>query len=120
MKIKSSIIRDTLELTDNHGEVVKTLPFTINVTKIAGEVQKKRIQLASTDPKDLEATGKTTVELFSLFFGEDNTKELLDFYENDYATMIADIVPYIVEYIIPSFDRVQENIIKAKKGLKRG
>lgn len=119
MKIQTSVIKDTLELTNNHGEIVKTLPFSINVTKLASEVQKKRLELAQhTD--DLEATGRTTVELFALLFGADNTNELLDFYENDYATMIADIVPYVVEYIMPSFDRLRENVIKAKKSLKRG
>lgn len=119
MKIQTSFIKDTIELTNNHGEIVKTLPFSINVTKLADEVQKKRIEIAQhTD--DYEATGRATVELFSLLFGADNTNELLDFYENDYTAMIADLAPYIVEYIFPSFDRMRENVIKAKKSLKRG
>ena len=119
MKIKTSVIRDVIELVDETGKTVKSIPFTVNVSKIANEVVTFRNEIAQNKDNP-ESVGETVVKLFFLIFGEESTNELLAHYESDYATMLADISPIITDVIYPAVDRVRGKYIDIKKHNKRG
>lgn len=119
MKIKSSVIRDTIELVDETGKTIKEIPFAVNVAKIANEVVNFRNEIGK-NANDPETVGETVVKLFYLIFGETTTDELLAHYENDYATMLADISPIITDVIYPAVDRVRGKYIDIRKHTKRG
>jgi hypothetical protein len=117
-KIKTSIIKDTLELCNRAGEVEKTIPITINAARIANDVTKLRIDMANA-ANDPETLGRAAVELFTLLFGADATSEIMSYYNDDYISMISDLTPYIVEEIYPVFDAMREKTLALKMKAKR-
>lgn len=119
MKIQSNIIRDKIELCDHTGEVVREIPFTVNVAKIARDVTAKRKELSELPQDDVERIGYAAVELMRIIFGEEATAQLLEHYENDYFTMVTDITPLLTERIYPAFTQYGQSMMTRMKGLKR-
>ena len=119
MKIQSSIYRDKLELCDSNGELVKELPFTINITALADTVLHKQRQLTKVDQSDLEALGRSFIELLEAIFGKAITDELLDYYQKDYIVMITDLAPGLTQELLPLFDKHRKNAINARKKVKK-
>lgn len=119
MKIQSSVYRDTLELCDSNGELVKELPFTINVTALADTVHQKQRQLTKVDQSDMESMGRAFIELLEAIFGTPVTDELLDYYQKDYIVMITDLTPVLTQELFPLFDKYRKNAINARKKVKK-
>ena len=53
------------------------------------------------------AVGAAIMALFSLLFGEEQTRQIMDFYDGAYLEMLADFVPYISEKIVPKVQEAQ-------------
>lgn len=121
---------DTLEIEDEG----KTLSIEINIRfeQSAPIIRKAQISLIEAEkrikenPKDvqnLEFYGNTIIALFSAIFGEEQTKQILAFYENAYTDMLTDILPYILQVVIPSMQQYQKNKIdrmqQARKEIKK-
>ena len=119
MKIQSSVYRDKLELCDSNGELVKELPFTINVTALADSVHRKQQQLAKVGQSDLETMGHAFVELLEAIFGKSITDELLEYYQKDYLVMVTDLAPVLTQELFPLFDKYRKNAINARKKVKK-
>lgn len=131
MKItKTKPFIDTLEIEDEG----KTLSITINIRfeQSAPMIRKAQISLIEAEkrikenPKDvqnLEFYGNAIIALFSAIFGEEQTKQILAFYENAYTDMLTDILPYILQVVIPSMQQYQKNKIdrmqQARKEIKK-
>lgn len=121
MKIVSSLISDKIEIVDAGGNTLKEFPYQVNAAKVADEVAAKRREIAAlTESKDENGIQKATVELFNAIFGTDTTNGLLEFYHNDYLTMMADIAPIVIENIFPVFDALREKAVALRKRAKRG
>ena len=118
MKIKSSLIRDQFEIEDAHGETV-VIPFTVNITETALKVRQAKILLGKAQGETVADIGRATLELYRAIFGDDTTQRLFDYYDNDYAALITDTMPYITETLLPRYQKAWETIVKAKKDLKR-
>lgn len=121
---------DTLEIEDEG----KTLSIEINIRfeQSAPIIRKAQISLIEAEkrikenPKDvqnLEFYGNTIIALFSAIFGEEQTEQILAFYENAYTDMLTDILPYILQVVIPSMQQYQKNKIdrmqQARKEIKK-
>lgn len=121
---------DTLEIEDEG----KTLSIEINIRfeQSAPIIRKAQISLIEAEkrikenPKDvqnLEFYGNAIIALFSAIFGEEQTKQILAFYENAYTDMLTDILPYILQVVIPSMQQYQKNKIdrmqQARKEIKK-
>ena len=119
MKITSSVFSDKFELCNAKGELVKEIPFTVNITSVAALVTQKQHALADVDQNDVAAMGKEFIELLTAIFGEQVTSELLDYYAEDYLVMITDLAPMLTENIFPVFDNYRKSIIDAKKKVKK-
>lgn len=119
MKVVSSLIRGKVEITDASGNTIKEFPYNINVAKVADQVASKRIEISKLSQSgDPESIGKAVVELFDIIFGESTTKDMLEFYENDYTTMLVDIVPVLTDEIYPAFDAARTKAIALRKHAK--
>lgn len=119
MKIQASIIQDTIELTNVQGETIKEIPYRINIAQIADRMTKLQIDLAdASKQKDMETAGRLTVDMFTLVFGDEVTKELLDFYANDYTALMFDIFPIISEQVLPSIIQLRKKGLAARKKAK--
>ena len=119
-------IIESLELTDDNGNVIKAIYVNLDVGMVAKEYRnlcdklgKAERQLkeaqkhndTETFDKTLEAYGETIIALLRLIFGEENAQVLLDYYENNYFEMSIKLVPVIFDVISP---KIIEGI-KAKK-----
>lgn len=118
MKIVSSIIQDTIEITNSKGETIKEIPFRINLSTTGNEIAKKRIELARTDTKDIEAVGHKFCELLEAVFGGEVLAELLDYYGDDYASLVTDVVPIFTDVVFPALDAQRERLVNSRKRFK--
>ena len=121
---------DTLEIEDE-GKLL-SVSVNINFEQSAPIIRKAQISLIEAEkrikenPKDvqnLEFYGNAIIALFSAIFGEEQTKQILAFYENAYTDMLTDILPYILQVVIPSMQQYQKNKIdrmqQARKEIKK-
>lgn len=75
---------------------------------------------ASKNEVDNKALGEAVVSLFVLIFGDKQTKQIIDFYDKDYTSMLIDIMPFIRDVVTPMFKRARkEKISLMKKNTKR-
>ena len=119
MKIQSSVFHDKLELCDATGEVVKEIPFTINLTSSVQAVLNKREELDAVDKNDVEAMGAAFQELLGIVFGKSIADELIAYYQNDYMAMIAEMAPVLTDYIFPVFYKYRKTTLDARKKIKK-
>jgi hypothetical protein len=75
---------------------------------------------ASKNEVDSKALGEAIVSLFVLIFGEKQTNEIIAFYDDDYTSMLIDIMPFIRDVVTPMFAKARkEKIALMKKNTKR-
>ena len=121
---RNHVIED-LELDDNGKKL--TLHVDLNVDtilrrylKAAGDLAQAQ-QAARTGPTEdrIEALGVTILNLFSVIFGDDQAKQLIDFYDGAYTEMLADVTPFINDVVAPKVSEAQQRIMSQYKNVKR-
>lgn len=118
MRIKTSIVKETIELEQN-GEVVKEIPFTFDASKKWSEVNRYRLKMYE-NKDSYENVGKLFIEMLHYSLG-DAANELIEYYEGNWEGMIPDITPLFTEVIFPACDKAHRKAINAlKKAKKRG
>ncbi|MBR2581853.1 MAG: hypothetical protein IKD61_00510 [Oscillospiraceae bacterium] len=119
MQIISTIIEETIELTTKAGEVMLRVPVKLNVTQLASQIRQKQLELqAAAESKDETSIGRAFVELCQLCLGEAPTEQLLDFYADDYATMLTDLTPFFTDVIYPEVRAAHDRLMGAAKRVK--
>lgn len=109
IKKNSNRIKEDLEIENDKGE--KTI-FKVDVSfdKIAKKYHELRAMMASyekelqKDEDSKEAFEKyieVFVELMRLFFGDEEAKRLIEYYDEDYTDLLLDIAPFIVNVVQP-------------------
>ncbi len=125
-QLRKNNFTDTLELVSSDGKIEKILTFEIHVDVISPEVRRRHIAvidaekaLKKCDKKDFTAVysmfSAAVKELLSLCFGEENTNEIIKFYNNDFIDISVAIVPYIYTVVIP---RTTEALIRKRRNFK--
>lgn len=130
-KIVRNHIVEQLEIEDN-GKTLN-LAVDINVDSIlkqfitaqygiakAGEDAKK-----ATNEKDYakaeEAMGNAVLSLFEIVFGKEQTRQIIEFYDDHTIEMLNDIAPFITEVVTPRVTEAQQKIEERYKQVsKRG
>lgn len=127
---RSEKLTDTLQLCDKSGNVVHSLNIEVDIDAISSgfritldklqdaerrlkENQKKGDAVAFE--KAYEDYGKTLTEMFYATFGAKNAQIIIDFYENNYVEMSVEMMPYIIDVLIPL---IYGAIERKKKKLK--
>lgn len=113
MKIKTSIISETIELEQN-GEVAKTIPFSFDSSLKWAEVNRYRFKMAENKDNP-EMIGKLFLEMMHYVLGK-AADELVDYYNGNWEGMIVDLAPLFIDVIYPACDEAHD---KAINGLKR-
>lgn len=116
MKIKTSIINETIELEQN-GEVAKNIPFTFDASLKWAEVNRYRFKMAENKDKP-EVIGKLFLEMMHYVLG-DAADALVDYYSGNWEGMIVDLAPLFIEVIYPACDQAHDKAINALKRKKR-
>lgn len=109
---KKKHICKTLELLDEKGKVEKTLTVDIVVDdfrnrypKVIADVKKAQNMLDANGDDDVEAIVASQVAVkavFVLVFGEVQTREFLEYYENRYSEAFLDVINFITDEIMPA------------------
>lgn len=113
MKIKTSIISETIELEQN-GEVAKTIPFSFDSSLKWAEVNRYRFKMAENKDNP-EQIGKLFLEMMHYVLGK-AADELIEYYNGNWEGMIVDLAPLFIDVIYPACDEAHD---KAINGLKR-
>ncbi|MBP1542852.1 MAG: hypothetical protein J6A16_02050 [Oscillospiraceae bacterium] len=118
-RIRRSLkITETLELCGDDGEVEKTLPVTVDIDAIAGELRSHLVALTDAEREMRAASaagdasqtyqqfGKAVTEVFELCFGKAVTEEIIGFFEGAFVEASLALVPFIYDVILPAANKV--------------
>ena len=108
-------VHKVLELQDNSGKVETRLTVDISVDdfrnrypQVMQKVQEAQTMLDEKGDDDASAIAASQIALkavFVLVFGEAQTRQFLEYYENRYAEAFIEVVPFINEEIIPEVQK---------------
>ena len=119
MKITSSIVRGSFEFCDASGNLLKEIPYIVNISRVADEVTKRRAELLKAQQAaDFEQIGAAVIQLLAAIFGEKTTKELFDFCAEDYVALMNDTLPVVATEILPAVEQARKQMIETKKLIK--
>ena len=116
MKIKTSIISETIELEHN-GQVAKSIPFTFDASQKWAEVNRYRFRMAENRDKP-EMIGKLFLEMMQYVLG-DAASELIEYYSGNWEGMIIDLAPLFIDVVYPACDDAHNRAINGLKRKKR-
>lgn len=117
-------ITETLELSDKNGNVIDSIDIDIDADAVCTAFRKKQTEVIDAERRlkeirkngvetDLEcayeAYGNAVIAIFELIFGEDCTKKLLEFFEDNYIEMGIQVVPFINAVIVPKINETLRN-----------
>lgn len=118
---KTQAFTDTITFENGGGQNGLTIQIQLKITpELASQYRtiqlrlislQKQIQADPSNSETISEIGECIVRTFSLLFGEENTKEIVRFYENDLDQMLLDVFPYIQNVIVPEIGK----IAKARK-----
>ena len=126
---KSKAFSDSLVLSDGDKEI----QIDVKLDLYAAASKYRRCQVAIIDAKkkaeenprdtgNLEAYGKAIYALLELLFGRENTEKMIGFYEDNWAKLLVDITPYIVDTIYPALEEERKrqfsNAKKARRSMR--
>ena len=129
-QVKRRRLVESLELVDETGKVTDTLTVDLDTTRMAMEFNRKynamiraemeisklrkagKIQDPCAEPEQAEqistamsAYGNAVIGLFELLFGDEQTEKLLTCYENRYSEMTLEVLPFVIEVVLPAMQR---------------
>lgn len=128
---RTAKISDTLELTDDNGNVVKRLKIELDIDAAARDISEKYSDFICNHKKlkalqradlqdDFAALSKqyaeNVTELFQMCFGKANTAEIFMFYEGNYFEMVRILIPYIFKRVFPE---IKKSMKKQKAMFKK-
>lgn len=115
---KKKHINKSLDLIGDDGKVEKTLTVDIVVDdfrnrypKVMADVKKAQAMLDASGETDVEAVVASEIAvkaLFVLIFGEIQTRDFLQYYENRYSEAFLDVIPFVTDEIIPAVKKAVE------------
>lgn len=124
---KAKKIKEDLLLVDDNGmeqlievnlDIDDFLPRFYAARKNLNAAQAELKESANEEEK-LERLGVAIVALFDVIFGKENTKKILDFYDEKYTKMLTEISPFLVEVIYPRINQAANEKIQQIKQLHK-
>ena len=119
------------ELCFEDGDKTLNLNVDINVDSILSAYTKAQyaIAKASKDAKEAanekdvdkaqDAIGNAILGLFTIVFGEDQTKQITEFYDGRTLEMLGDVIPFITDVVEPKIAEAREKIENRYKQVSR-
>jgi hypothetical protein len=120
---RNHVVED-LELDDNGKKLQLHVDLNVDTIlrrylQVAGELAKAQqaVRKGMTEEK-VEALGVAILNVFSVIFGDDQAKQLVDFYDGAYTEMLADVAPFINDVIAPKVSEAQQRIMHQYQSIK--
>ena len=124
-QIKRNHVVENLELDDNGKKL--NLRVDLNVDSIlrrylavAGELTRAQrdINKGLTEER-VEKLGQAIIDVFGVIFGDEQTKQLIDFYDGAYTEMLADVAPFINDVVAPKVNEAQQRLMQNYQNVKQ-
>ena len=99
-------VKETFHITDNDGRelTVESILDPGEALPSWNRAKNSIIRAQTAKQPDFEAMGQAIVDTFAVFFGEEGTAKILDFYEDNYFDMMEDVFPYIQAILLPKLE----------------
>lgn len=103
---KKAKVKETFRITDNDGRelVVEANLDPGEALPAFNRAKNSVIRAQTAKQTDFEALGRAILDIFAVFFGEDGTMNILDFYNGNYTDMMEDVYPYINSVLVPKLE----------------
>lgn len=109
---RQQVISEDLELVGKDGEVQTCIHVEIHPENIAkaynaakNRIIKAQLAVKKGAAEDVfEAFGTAVLNMFEVVFGEENTKAIVDFYEDNYVEMAQEMMPFITDVVAPAIE----------------
>jgi len=116
---RNHIVED-LQITDKGTGEELVLSVDLNVDAIlkryyeaAGAfTEAQKVARQKPTEKNIEAYGAAILAFFEVIFGADQTSKLVNFYGQAYSEMLADVVPFINDVVVPKVAEAQQRIMQ--------
>jgi len=125
-------IKEDLQICHANGDVALTVSVDLNIDEMRGRLNKSLETFAAAQamlengnrgPEAMEAYGNAVIALFDVIFGEEDSRRIIAFYENNYTEMLLDVFPFINDEILPKIREAssarREMLENAAKKTKR-
>lgn len=129
---RSRTFRDDFELVDENGNVVHTIHVSLDADDMTVKISRKytalvRAMSETTEMKRkaesaeelencMEKLGQAVIDMLEAVFGVEDTKTIVEFYENRYIEMSREVLPFISQIVIP---RMQELAAENRKSIRQ-
>lgn len=115
-------LKDTLELC--YEDKVLRVDVDVDINSAMERYNRARADINRIKRQgpsaDYEEFGRAVLTLFSVFFGEKATEEIVNFYENNAAEMLEDIFPYINSVLAPKLAEASRAKREKLRSMYRG
>lgn len=128
---RSNRVAEDLELTESDGTVVRTLHIDLDIDAITAQFRAqynalikaeravKAAQKAGVSEENFQSLymdyGEAIIAVLKTVLGEDNTLEVLEFYEDNYIEMSLQIFPFIQDVIVP---KIRDTVAESKQQIR--
>ena len=125
-------ITEELQLCHANGDVALTVFVDLNLDEMGGRLNKslqdfaaaqEALRKGQTGPEATEAYGRAVIALFDVIFGEEDSRRIVAFYENNYTEMLLDLFPFINDEIMPKVREAsaarEKQLLEAAKKTRR-
>ena len=103
---RKSKVKETFRITDNDGRelTVESVLDPGEALPAWNRAKNSIIRAQIAKQADFEALGRAIIDTFAVFFGEEGTMKILDFYGGNYTDMMEDVFPYIESTLLPKLE----------------
>lgn len=118
---RKSKVKETFHITDSEGRelTVESILDPGEALPLWNRARNSIIRAQTAGAKDTEAMGRAIVDTFAVFFGDEGTMKILDFYGGNYTDMMEDVFPYINTILLPKLEAESAKRREAMKDLYR-
>lgn len=123
---------EMLELIDEKGNVAHRIEVALDADGMAAKVSQKYVELVNiqqkyqshasdkVSEKTLEEYGNAVIAIMEAVFGKEDTETILNFYDQKYMEMCAEIMPFITSIVIPKVRMIAKRKgASVRKGLMK-
>lgn len=108
---KSSRITEQLEFLGEDNQVVLTIDVDIDADLLSQKYRATEVKLmeckkqaSSGTAEGLQAYGTAVLALFDMVFGEENTQQMLAYFDGSYTDMLLQVSPFIQNVVKPAIE----------------
>lgn len=119
---RSKKVIEDFELVDENGKVAERFHVELDASSMIEKLRKKhlalvkayqdleKVQAGISEPEVLQNAytilGTATADMIESVFGAEDTRKILEFYEENYVEMSKEVMPFISGVVIPKVEAI--------------